>query len=177
MIKNIPGDLFPWAKGENIMSGKGRHAIRMSNLLEKSHHIKLESINDPTLINYLALYAAIVDKKPKKDMRYYLVGLFDAQESDERMQQIDRDRSLGVGTELDHELWLEKFKKETEKNKYKYAGRKIKVINPSTGTDEIFPTISAFCEEYELKKENVRSAFNVKKSNKIKYKGLILEKL
>ena len=145
--------------------------------VERSISLSLKLREDPTTENWLALFHAITDKSQRKDMRFYLSGLFDEEEGNKRMKKIDYLRQLGEGTELDHEKWLEKFKKETEKNKYKYAGRKIKVINPSTGTDEIFPTISAFCEEYELKKENVRSAFNVKKSNKIKYKGLILEKL
>lgn len=145
--------------------------------IERSISLSPKLREDPTTENWLALFHAITDKSQRKDMRFYLSGLFDEEEGNKRMKKIDYLRQLGAGTELDHEKWLEKFKKETEKNKYKYAGRKIKVINPSTGTDEIFPTISAFCEEYELKKENVRSAFNVKKSNKIKYKGLILEKL
>ena len=145
--------------------------------IERSISLSPKLREDPTTENWLALFHAITDKSQRKDMRFYLSGLFDEEEGNKRMKKIDYLRQLGEGTELDHEKWLEKFKKETEKNKYKYAGRKIKVINPSTGTDEIFPTISAFCEEYELKKENVRSAFNVKKSNKIKYKGLILEKL
>lgn len=150
--------------------------------IEKSISLSPNLRDDPTIENYIALFHAITDKEldnPNKiiDSRKYLQGLFDTQESDERVQEIDYLREIGAGTELDHQSWLEKFKKEAE-SKRKYVGaRKIKVINPSAGTEEIFPSINSMCEEYDLKKNNVRSMFHYKKSNKIKYKGLILEKL
>lgn len=131
--------------------------------------------DDVTSINYLALAVAILN--PNIDERQILSGLFDTEESEERMQQIDYLRMLGAGTELEHQAWLENFKKRAE-SKRKYVGaKKIKVINPATGTEEIFNSINSMCEEYDLKKNNVRSMFNYKKSNKIKYRGLILEKL
>ena len=141
----------------------------------KSNYIDPISHNDPTFINYLALATAILDPEKREDMRFYLKGLFDKEESDERMQQIDILRELGAGTKLDHDAWLEKFKKESKRS---YVGaRRIKVINPAAGTEEIFPSINSMCEEYEFKKKNVRSIFHYRKSNKIQYKGLILEKL
>lgn len=150
--------------------------------IEKSISLSPSLKDDPTIENYIALFHAITDKEldnPNKiiDSRKYLQGLFDTQEADERMYQIDYLRKIGAGTELDHQAWLEDFKKKAE-SKRKYVGaRKIKVINPALGTEEIFNSINAMCEEYGFRKNNVRSMFHYKKSNKIKYRGLILEKL
>lgn len=68
------------------MSGKARHAVRMSNLLEKSHHVKIESIDDPTLINYLRLAEVILTPEPRK-MSYYLTDLENSEEADKLIQQ------------------------------------------------------------------------------------------
>ena len=141
--------------------------------IEKSISLSPKMKNDPTAENYIALFHAITDTE-EKDIRYYLSGLFDVEEGDERVAEIDELRALGSSTDLEHEIWLEKFKKKSKRN---YVGaRKIKVINPAAGTEEIFKSINSMCEEYGFKKKNVRSMFHYRESNKIQYKGLILEK-
>ena len=95
----------------------------------------------------------------------------------QRISKIEYLREIGAGTDLEHEIWLEKFKKKAESKRNYVGARKIKVINPAAGTEEIFPSINQMCEEHDFKKKNVRSMFHYKKSNKIQYKGLILEKL
>lgn len=150
--------------------------------IEKSISLSSKLKEDPTVENYIALFHAITDRDTGYysdkiiDSRKYLHGLFDTQESDERIKEIEFQRELGVGTELEHEIWLENLKKKQSKRNY-VGARKIKVINPSAGTEETFKSINSMCEEYGFKKKNVRTMFNYRKSNKIQYKGLILEKI
>lgn len=136
--------------------------------------------NDPTIENYIALFHAITDKEQRK-IGYYLSGLYDIPEGEKRMAQIDKLRELGCSTKLEHEEWVKKFKRKHRKymnpNRRYINSRKIKVINPYAGTEEVFKSIQDMCDEYDLEAMNVRSMFSYKKSNKIQYKGLILEKL
>lgn len=151
--------------------------------IEKSISLSPKLKEDPTIENYIALFHAITDRDTSYysdkviDSRKYLHGLFDTQESDERIKEIEFQRELGVGTELEHEIWLENLKKKQESKRNYVGARKIKVINPSAGTEETFKSINSMCEEYGFKKKNVRTMFNYRKSNKIQHKGLILEKL
>lgn len=151
--------------------------------IEKSISLSPKLREDPTAENYIALFHAITDKdidyysNKVINSRKYLKGLFDDEEGDKRIAEIDYLRKLGAGTEIEHEIWLEKFKKKAESKRNYVGARKIKVTNPYAGTEEIYPSINQMCEEYDFKKKNVRSMFHYKKSNKIQYKGLILEKL
>lgn len=144
--------------------------------IEKSISLSPKMKNDPTAENYIALFHAITDTE-EKDIRYYLSGLFDDEEAETSMMKIDALRALGSSTELEHEIWLEKFKKKVESKRNYVGARKIKVINPAAGTEEIFKSINSMCEEYGFKKKNVRSMFHYREPNKIQYKGLILEKI
>lgn len=144
--------------------------------IEKNISLSPKLKNDPTAENYIALFHAITDTR-ERDIRYYLSGLFDDEEGDERVAEIDELRALGSSTDLEHEIWLEKFKKKAESKRNYVGARKIKVINPAAGTEEIYPSINQMREEYGFKKKNVRSMFHYRESNKIQYKGLILEKL
>ena len=54
------------------------------------------------LINYLALAAAILDEEPEP-LDYYLKGLYDKEEGERRMREIDEIRASGGKTELDEE--------------------------------------------------------------------------
>ena len=144
--------------------------------IENSISLSPKLKNDPTAENCIALFHAITDTR-ERDIRYYLSGLFDDEEGDERVAEIDELRALGSSTDLEHEIWLEKFKKKAESKRNYVGARKIKVINPSAGTEETYPSINQMCEEYGFKKKNVRAMFHYRESNKIRYKGLILEKL
>ena len=57
-----------------------KHQVRISNLLEKQKHMNFESIEDPTIINYLRLYEVLVDQD-LRDMKYYLNDLIDEEAS------------------------------------------------------------------------------------------------
>ena len=54
------------------------------------------------LINYLALAAAILDEK-YRPIDYYLKGLYNKDEAEVRMKEIDEIRASGGRTELDEE--------------------------------------------------------------------------
>lgn len=144
--------------------------------IENSISLSPKMKNDPTAENYIALFHAITDIE-EKDIRYYLSGLFDSEEEKQRISEIEYLREIGAGTDIDHEIWLEKFKKEAESKRNYVGARKIKVINPYAGTEETYPSINQMCEEHNFKKKNVRSMFHYRKSNRIQYKGLILEKI
>ena len=58
--------------------------------------------DDPTAINYLALAAAILDEK-YRPIDYYLKGLYNKDEAEARMKEIDEIRASGGRTELDEE--------------------------------------------------------------------------
>ena len=132
---------------------------------------------DDTFLNYLALAAAILDPKQRKDMRFFLNGLYNEEEAKARMKQIDYLRELGCGTKMDHEKWLAKFNEDLEKHKRKRDGTPVKVINKYAGTEMNFESIKKACEEYDLNYKSVKQSFNYHKSDKIKYKGLIIKKI
>ena len=172
------------------MSGKARHAVRMSNLLEKSHHVKIESIDDPTLINYLRLAEVILTPEPRK-MSYYLTDLENSEEADKRMHEIDEERKRGNITKAqmikmneDNKKYddiirkkIEQYKKRQENNNQIRNIKPIKVTNPAAGTEEIYSSIKEFAEEYGYKPKSVSSAFFYQKTNIIQFKGLIIQKL
>ena len=132
---------------------------------------------DDTFLNYLALAAAILDPMQRKDMRYFLSGLYDEEEAKARMKQIDYLRELGCGTKMDHEKWLKEFNKDLEKHKRKRDGIPVKVINKYAGTEMNFESIKKACEEYDLNYKSVKQCFNYHNSDEIKYKGLIIKKI
>ena len=66
----------------------------------RGNNIDLE--DDPTLINYLALAACILDEK-YRPLDYYLKDLYDKDEAERRMREIDEIRASGGKTELDEE--------------------------------------------------------------------------
>ena len=56
----------------------------------KKYHSKYTDPNDNTSLNYLALAAAILDPNPKKDSRNYMLPeLFNPDEAEERIREID----------------------------------------------------------------------------------------
>ena len=125
---------------------------------------------DPVSENYIALFHAITDPtiinpNKKVDSRKYLKGLFDEEESQKRMKQIDLMRRIGMKTEA--EQIIEHNTRDT----------RTKVINPYLGEEKIFNTIKEACEEYDINYNNVKEYFFRKKTKQITYKGLIFIKL
>lgn len=171
------------------MSGKTRQLVRMSNILEKSKHVNIEAIEDPTLINYLRLAECILDTNSNHKMSYYLQGLENAEESDKIMQRIDEDRERGILTEA------QMIKVNEVNNKYDDIVRKkieqyknnnnnhtsnlhpIKVVNKYAGTTEVFSCIKEFCEEHGYKAQNIVNHFRYYNSNEIQYKGLTIQRI
>ena len=125
---------------------------------------------DPVSENYIALFHAITDPtiinpNKKVDSRKYLKGLFNEEESQKRIKQIDLMRSIGMKTEA--EQIIEHNTRDT----------RTKVINPYLGEEKIFNTIKEACEEYDINYNNVKEYFFRKKTKQITYKGLIFIKL
>lgn len=159
----------------------------------KKYQSKYADPNDKTSLNHLALAMAIIDPNPKKDMRSYILPeFFNQEESEKRMKEIDEIHARGDITEAEMIVWQEENKKHDEKirrelknfhNKKIFANssKPVKVINKYAGTEEIYPTLKAACEEYELNYKTVLTLFSyykkTKGTEKIKYHGLILEKL
>lgn len=143
--------------------------------------ISQELKNDPTFENYIALFQVItadsIEKNGRMNLKRYLSGLFDEVEAEKRMAEIDYLREIGADTQVSHEVWLENYKKKIKSNREYKGARKVKVTNPHAGTVEIFPSINQMCQEYNFHHRNVRTLFNYHKSDKIQYKGLILEKI
>ena len=167
-----------------------KHQVRISNLLEKQKHINFESIDDPTIINYLRLYEALVDQN-QRDIRHYINDLMDEEEAEKRMKEIDEIRATGGTTEAEiihlkdccdrrYKAVLNGIKRMSKQERY---GHTTKVVNPSAGTEEIFNSLREACEEYCLKYNNVRAYFSQNKKSKknknntIKYHGLYLTML
>lgn len=68
----------------------------------KKYHSKYTDPNDNTSLNYLALAAAILDPNPKKDSRNYMLPeLFNPEEAEERIREIDNIRATGGITEAE----------------------------------------------------------------------------
>ena len=164
-----------------------KHQVRISNLLEKQKHINFESIDDPTIMNYLRLYEALVDQNPR-DIRHYINDLMDEEESKKRIKEIDEIRAAGGATEAEmiglkeccnkrYKAVLNGIKRMSKQERY---GHTTKVVNPSAGTEEIFNSLREACEEYGLKYNNARAYFSQNKKSKknkknvIKYHGLYL---
>ena len=180
------------------MNNKNRQQVKMSNLLEKQKHINLD---DTTILNYLSLFTAIMDPEPTTDLRKYLLPeMFDKEEAKIRMKEIDKIHAKGDYTEAQwiafneqNKIYAEKVRKDLEKtknkinnleklkNKINKSKVKVKVINESAGTIEIKDSVKDVADEYGLNYRTLTSLFSYYKkkynTNKIKYHGLILEKL
>lgn len=175
----------------------GAKKVKRDKLLEHDKKKQLlkyinyaQTNGDKTILNYIALAAAILDPEQKKDMRNYLSkSMYDEKESKKRYEEIDKLREMGRYTEAEK---TDKIKKIEQYNKNvlkeikrlkktiqteKYAIKKTKIINKYAGTEEIFETLKSACDEYDLNYSSVKASFSMKKTNTIMFKGLIIEKL
>lgn len=62
-------------------------------------------------------------------------------------------------------------------NRSRSCGPKTKVINKYAGTKKVYKTLREACEDYDIRYENLVEVFKTEKTKKVKYKGLIFEKL
>ena len=171
------------------MSGKSRQAVRMSNLLEKSKHVNIEAIEDPTLINYLRSAECILDTNHNHKMSYYLTDLENSEEADKTMQRIDEDRKKGILTEAQmikvnevnkryDDIVRRKIEQYKNKNNNHTSNlQPIKVVNKYAGTTEVYSCIKEFCEEHGYKAQNIVNQFRYYNSNEIQYKGLTIQRI
>ena len=166
------------------MNNKNRQQVRMPNLWEKQKPINFEFLEDPTFINYLRLYEALVDQN-QRDIRHYVNDLMNEEEAEKRMKEIDEIRAAGGATESEmihlKDCCDRRYKTVlNELKKQERYGHTTKVVNPSAGTEEIFNSLREACEEYGLKYNNARAYFSQNKKSKknkknvIKYHGLYL---
>ena len=136
------------------MNNKNKQKVKMSNLLEKQKHINFESIEDPTLINYLRFFEAIADQNPR-DIRHYVNDLMNEEEAEKRMKEIDEIRAAGGATEAEmihlkdccdrrYKTVLNELRRMRKQERY---GHTTKVVNPSAGTEEIYKSLREACEE------------------------------
>ena len=170
------------------MSSRAKQTVRTANSVENTKHINLD---DTTILNYLSLFTAIMDPEPTTDLRKYLLPeMFDKEEAKIRMKEIDEIHAKGDYTEAQwiafneqNKIYAEKVRKDLEKikNKINKSKVKVKVINESAGTIEIKDSVKDVADEYGLNYSTLTSLFSYYKkkynTNKIKYHGLILEKL
>ena len=170
------------------MSSRAKQTVRTANSMENTKHINLD---DTTILNYLSLFTAIMDPEPTTDLRKYLLSeMFDKEEAKIRMKEIDEIHAKGDYTEAQwiafneqNKIYAEKVRKDLEKtkNKINKSKVKVKVINESAGTIEIKDSVKDVADEYGLNYSTLTSLFSYYKkkynTNKIKYHGLILEKL
>ena len=135
----------------------------------KKYHSKYTDPNDNTSLNYLALAAAILE---------------------ERIREIDNIRATGGITEAEMIALNEenanydiKVRKELEaiKKRRVFKRRQIRVINKYAGEERIFSSMKEACEEYDLNYNSVQNTYKYYQkrygANKIKYHGLIIEKM
>ena len=149
------------------MSGKSRQAVRMSNLLEKSKRVNIESIEDKTLINYLRLAESIFTGRIK------VVDLQDKEEEIIRIKEIDDMRARGEKTP--YEATDKKPKRITNTKGPKKI--MVEVTNLETNEKHIYKSMKNFCKVNEISYSYIKSRFKKAKSNKILYNRLIINKL
>ena len=124
--------------------------------------------------NWLRLGECIVTPK-LRHMNHYLSSFYDKKEEKENYKKIDYIRSLGTMTKAEHDMWLYDFK--NKMNRSRSCGPETKVINRCAGTKKIYKTLREACEDNDIRYKNLVEVFKEQKTKKVKYKGLIFEKL
>ncbi len=137
-------------------------------------HNQLDINNDPTLINYLALAACILDENPGST-DYYLQGLFDEDESFKRRYEIEEIRAGGGRTELDEERRVRMAIKNGKCKRIK-SGRPCKAIHINTGKEYTYESLKDLANDLGINYNSMRQIFTKRKSNEIEFKGYKLIK-
>lgn len=124
--------------------------------------------------NWLRLGECIVTPT-LRHMNHYLSSFYNKKEEKKNYEKIDYIRALGSMTNVEYEMWLYNYKKKM--NRSRSCGPKTKVINKYAGTKKVYKTLREACEDYDIRYENLVKVFKAEKTKKVKYKGLIFEKL
>ncbi len=151
------------------------------------------NVDDETSLNYFALFSAILGKDPSCDCRLFLPQeLFDRDEAEKRMKEIDELRKNGEFTEaelIETKITRNKYHKDVLKEIEAVRRRRnfvipVKVKNKYAGTEEVFSCVKEMCGEYGFQYKNIIEKFNEQKNKKnnknngkIIYKGLEIEKI
>ena len=136
--------------------------------LEKS---KLDN-NDPTALNYLALAAAIL----KADEAILIPPeLYDKKEGKRRIREIEALRE--TGGETGYEKYMDSYYNEKGKAGGARRAIEVKMIDPITGEEKIFMSITKAEEALGIPINYLAMAFRRKKVTKLTYRGYIFEKL
>lgn len=124
--------------------------------------------------NWLRLGECIVTPT-LRHMNHYLSSFYDKKEEKKNYEKIDYIRELGTMTNAEYEMWLYDYKKKM--NRSRSYGPKTKVINKYAGTKKVYKNLREACEDYDIRYKNLVEIFKAEKTKKVKYKGLIFEKL
>ena len=150
------------------------------------------NVDDETSLNYFALFSAILGKDPSCDCRLFLPQeLFDRDEAEKRMKEIDELRAEGKTTEAERievKITRNKYHKDVLKEIETIKRRRnfvipVRVKNKYAGTEEVFNCLREMCGEYDISYKNIIEKFNEQKNKnsknngKIMYKGLEIEKI
>lgn len=124
--------------------------------------------------NLLRLGECIVTKE-LRPMNHYLSSFYDKKEEKKNYEKIDYIRALGTMTDAEYEIWLYDLKKKL--NRRRSYGPATRVINKYAGTKQVYKNMREACEDNNVKYSNLVELFKAEKTKKVKYKGLIFEKL
>lgn len=124
--------------------------------------------------NWLRLAECIVTPT-LKNTNYYLKTFYDKKEEKKNYEKIDYIRELGTMTKSEYEMWLYDFK--NKMNKQISCGPKTRVTNKYAGTKKVYKTLKEACEDNDIRYKNLLEEFKDQQTKKVKYKGLIFEKL
>lgn len=125
--------------------------------------------------NWLRLGECIVTPT-LRHMNYYLKSFYDKQEEKKNFKKIDYIRSLGAMTDTEYEMWLYDFKRKMN-NTRASCGPKTVVTNKYAGTKKVYKTLKEACEDNDISYFKIKRVFKEEQDKKIKYQGLIIEKL
>ena len=78
-------------------------------------------------------------------------------------------------TKAEHEMWLYDLK--NKMNRSRSCGPQTKVTNKYAGTKKVYKTLREACEDNDIRYKNLVEVFKEQQTKKVKYKGLIFEKL
>lgn len=140
----------------------------------KHRVLSINGQDDLIYENLLRLGECIVTKK-LRPMNHYLSSFYNKKEERERFVKIDYIRELGTMTDVEFQMWLYSYKKKM--NRSRSYGPKTKVTNKYAGTKQVYENMREACEDNNIKYSNLVELFNTEKTKKVKYKGLIFEKV
>lgn len=131
------------------------------------------SSDEVTYLNYLALAAAIL--APSSNERY-TKGLYDNEEADKRIKEIEDLRARGEKTEL--ELWYKsEVNKVARNSSVNKEGNNISIFDLRTNTEKHYSSLRYVCEQNDLKYENVKVKLRENKGNSITINRYIIKRI